>query len=95
MLGFLQWLVASDGECDAVKETALHFSTWCTSSSSVFPAMSLGFTIFGEIFAYNHRGRHIPSSWIGVHLTLNPKITPEHMSTSNLQHTATVKHQTL
>ena len=35
-------------------------------SSSAFPAKSLGFTIFGEIFAYttvffNQRGSHIPS----------------------------------
>ena len=45
-------------------------------SSSVFP--TLGFTIFGEIFAYltvgfwvflksNHRGNHIPSLWM-VHV---------------------------
>ena len=40
------------------------------SSSSAFPAMSLGFSIFGEILAYvtvfkpNHRRSHIPSSWI-------------------------------
>ena len=39
-----------------------------SSSSSVFPARSLGFTIFGEIFAYgivfksNHRHIHILSS---------------------------------
>ena len=41
-----------------------------TCSFSAFPAMSLGLTIFGEIFAYvtflfsNHRGNHIPSSWM-------------------------------
>ena len=40
------------------------------SSSSVFPAISLGFTILGEIFAYvtvsqfNHRDNHIQSSWM-------------------------------
>ena len=47
-------------------------------SSSAFPAISLGFTSLGEIFAYvalfsflffsfflsNHRGSHIPSSWM-------------------------------
>ena len=40
-------------------------------SSSASPAISLGFTIFGEIFAYvtvfvlsNHRGSHIPTSWM-------------------------------
>ena len=36
------------------------------------PSYSLGFTILGEIFAYvtafqsNHRGSHIPSSWVGA-----------------------------
>ena len=54
------------------------------SSSSVFLAISLGFTILGEIFGYvtvfysNHRGSHIPSSWMvpagcvfvaGIHLS--------------------------
>ena len=40
------------------------------SSSYAFPAVSLGFTIFGEIFAYvtasksNHRGSCIPSSLV-------------------------------
>ena len=40
------------------------------SSFSAFPVWSLGFTIFGEIFVYvalfysNHRGSHIPSSWL-------------------------------
>ena len=46
-----------------------------SSSSSAFPAMSLGFTTLGEMFAYvtiffifysNHRGSHIPSSWIHI-----------------------------
>ena len=45
-----------------------------SSSSSVCPAIALRFTILGEIFAFgfcdrfqsNHRGTHIPSSWIGV-----------------------------
>ena len=52
-------------------------SSSSSSSSSAFPAISLGFTIFGEIFAYvtgflllllfsNHRGSHILSSWIGT-----------------------------
>ena len=42
-----------------------------TSSSSAFPAISLRFTIWGEIFASvtdffksNHWGSHIPSSWM-------------------------------
>ena len=45
-------------------------SSASSSSSSVFPAISLGFTILGEIFAYltifqsSHRGSHIPSSWM-------------------------------
>ena len=40
------------------------------SSSSVVPALSLGFTIFGEIFVYvtafrsNHSGSHILSLWM-------------------------------
>ena len=39
-------------------------------ASSAFPAISPGVIILGEIFAYmtvfqsNHRGSHIPSSWI-------------------------------
>ena len=39
-------------------------------SSSAFPAISLGFTIIGDIlckrsvFKSNHRGSHIPSSWM-------------------------------
>ena len=47
---------------------------WTTTSSSssfsVYPAISLRFTIFGEIFEYvtifqsNHRGSHILSSWM-------------------------------
>ena len=58
-------------------QLVLHRNLQCFSltSSSVFPATSLGFTIFGEIFAYvaffffafflsNHRGSHIPSSWM-------------------------------
>ena len=42
----------------------------CVVSSSAFPAISLGFTILGEIFACvtvfesSHRGSHIPSSWM-------------------------------
>ena len=41
-----------------------------TSSFSAFPAISLGFTTFGEMFVHvtvfysNHRGSHIPSSWM-------------------------------
>ena len=51
----------------------LHQYTWVSlilDSSSAFPATSLGFVIFGEIFAYmtvfqsNHRGNHIPSLWM-------------------------------
>ena len=40
------------------------------SSPSAFPAISLRFTILGEIFAYvtvfesNHWGSHIPSLWM-------------------------------
>ena len=40
------------------------------SSSSAFPATSLGFIILDEIFAYltvfysNRRGSHIPTSWM-------------------------------
>ena len=43
------------------------------SSSSMFPAIFLGFTTLGEIFAYvtilqsNHRGSHIPSLWMMMH----------------------------
>ena len=58
-------------------------SGFSSSFSSAFPALSLGFTDIGEIFAYvtgwflgggggggglvvlsNHRGCHIPSSWM-------------------------------
>ena len=41
-----------------------------SSSSSTFPARSLGVTVLGEIFAYvtvfesNHKGSHIRSSWM-------------------------------
>ena len=41
-----------------------------SSSSSAFPAISLGFTSFGEIFAFvtifesNHRGSHILFLWM-------------------------------
>ena len=55
--------------CFVLKNANNCFHFFC-SSSSVFPAVSLGFTIFGEIFAYvtfflcNHRGNHIPSSWM-------------------------------
>ena len=46
-----------------------------SSSSSAFPDISLGFTMFGEVFVYvtgfllllllsNHRGSHIPSLWM-------------------------------
>ena len=41
-----------------------------SSSSSVFPAVFMGFSILGEIFVYvtgfqtNHRGSHIPSLWM-------------------------------
>ena len=40
-------------------------TSWVSSSSSVFPAISLGLTFFGEIFTYVtvFRGSHIPSSW--------------------------------
>ena len=44
------------------------------TSSSTFPAVSLGFTVFGEMFCvcdrvnfflkFFHRGSHIPSSWM-------------------------------
>ena len=49
----------------------MHKSTLHSSSfSSAFPAISLGFTIFDEIFASvtvfksNQSGSHIPSLWI-------------------------------
>ena len=48
----------------------LSWDSSSSSSSSEFPALSLGFTILGEIFAYmtiflsNHRGSHIPSLWM-------------------------------
>ena len=53
--------------CDQHIEVSLHNGI---GTSSAFPALSLDFTILGEIFAYgtvfssNHRGCHIPSSWM-------------------------------
>ena len=53
-----------------VKVFVTAISNVAVISSSVFPFMSLGFTIFGEIFAHvtilqsNHRGSHIPSLWM-------------------------------
>ena len=50
--------------------TAIRIKERYGSSSSAFPAISLGFTILGEILQYvtvlqsNHIGSHIPSSWI-------------------------------
>ena len=67
-----------------VSSLTLNTACLCTSSSSVFPDIFLGFTILGEVFAYvtffysNHRGSHIPSSCIvcavcvfvaGIHLS--------------------------
>ena len=52
-----------------------------SSSSSVFSAISLGFVIWGEIFALvtvsNPRGSHIPSSWMWTVMT-NPVYFVQH-----------------
>ena len=57
--------------CSLCKGDDCRESYNCDSSSlSVFPAISLGFTIFGEVFAYvivfysNHRGSQILSLWM-------------------------------
>ena len=60
----LQWACGGGGPNEITSSPALesqepncmfffpiHF-LFCSSSSSVFPAISLGFIIFGEIFAY-------------------------------------------
>ena len=53
-----------------VKQGVPDLWTRASSSSSAFPAISLVFTILGETFVYvtvlysNHRGSHIPSSWM-------------------------------